>query len=221
MISTKPFQSKKRTWSRINTPDEDNDDSEPKTRLDILRSVCIKKYLDTYISVFVDSTGSAVICNGMTQGYDISQMVGDEIRMLYLEMQLYYWTDKVTVSAPNLFRILLVYDRRPSTTYTFPSDVLNFGSPSAFQNVDTMDRYLILYDHTNICGSADTTAGYLSPNQHLIKERIPLNLNTIVDFSTGVYTGFLSLVYVNTQTPSGGIPPHNLLGTTRLVYEDY
>lgn len=110
---------------------------------------------DTAISINPATAGAVLKLSTIAQGDDINNRNGDEVSPLRQSLTLTMETSTVgtagfTTNNLSIVRVIVFQDRHgdstPTVNGTTNTSVLAAASVSANYNLDTMDRYKILYD---------------------------------------------------------------------------
>jgi len=184
-----------------------------------------KKVIDTVEAAYVcDTTGTVTLVNGVATGTDFTNRIGRKTMMATAQVRgIVYPVDSTTSS--NLARVMLVYDKQPSSGATPAiTDILLASESSAFNNLNNRDRFVIVMDEKVAIGSTNNTATQSfagAPTVYLIDRYITLNHECIFS-GTGatlasISSGALYLVSIgNAAVNDGSI----FVGSVRVRFFD-
>lgn len=174
-----------------------------------------KKYIDLFSGgpLSVTTTASFALLNGITQGTTSTNRVGNEIRVIGIDMR-YQW---ICGDATQICRFIIVQDKQCNTAIFNPGDLLNTGTdPLSPLNEDFLKRFHILYDK-----SVGNMSGTLGPNCHLVVKRIRPKLNCYYTGSGNTISNIkTNSIYVFTISDSTGVPNPTISYAIRLWYKD-
>lgn len=172
-----------------------------------------KHYFDAGTTSTIDSTGAAVLLNGMAAGDDVNNRQGNSILAKTLYFQGYVRRDESNATVVNGIRLLIVKDLEGTGTAPTITDILNSASVVAPLNVDHLPRYQVLVDVRDVL-IKDQTDGFM------IKKflRIDDHLKYTGTGATDVYKNALYLILYGDIAAASN--PPLLQWTSRLGYYD-
>jgi len=147
-----------------------------------------------------DSAGALVYASGITQGTDISQRVGDSIRMQRVSFSA--WVRGGTSFVKTNARVLLVRDLENAGVIPVPSDILSGLSSTQspmvpYNYINTRTRFSILFDEMLTLNSNGDASGVISYSEsHAGHIRYRGTTNGIASAAQGS----LFLLFVSNET---------------------
>lgn len=159
-----------------------------------------KKFIDNTISASaISSTGATSLMNGVAQGTDNINRVGDSIKMVSIMIEGYVTLHASATS--DYIRLALVLDKQPNAALGAYTDIYQTSTPQAPRHYLTVDRYVVLKEFRL---DLDSNGKQLAKFSHYTK--IPVNSKDHhVKFNgTGatigsIYTNSLLLAVCGTQ----------------------
>lgn len=167
-----------------------------------------------------DTTGSITLLTVITQGASVNQRVGKRIQLTSLQIRGNVVAGSTGTTADAA--ILVVYDRRPTTTTTI-LDVLKTVASNSMNNDDNTGRFKILR-RIDVCMTGNSTTPATGGELKDVTEYIPLKgLPTVYKaLGTGAIAdteeGALYLITVGDKV--AGTTSALLQATTRLRFQD-
>lgn len=185
------------------------------------------KYLDTTLTLDMNTTATMTLLNGLAPGSAANQRIGMKVDIKSVELRLRMTTTPVT-GVDQYVRAILVLDRQPNgAVIAAVTDLLLAQSISAPRSLANRKRFKILWDKSYAMGGNLNAAGTPStlPNMRLaklyMKMRRPIrteynagNAGTVADIATN------SLYLVVFGTEAAGNTDVSLAGFARIRYTD-
>ncbi len=171
------------------------------------------KFFDVNSSVSADSSGTVISLSTLAQGLDVSNRIGDSIKLQDIFVNLFYTigtTATKTVLRAVVFRDLDGYGTSPTVANVLTGGV--YLAPPQFLN---KDRFSILYDEFVTMQSVNDTDGvtiFHMPHEGHIKY-----FNTTAA-STSNGKGSLYLLLISNESAGTNSPTVNY--STRITYTD-
>lgn len=170
------------------------------------------KVIDTAEAQYaINTTGSVTLLNGVVTNTDFNTRVGRKIQIKSVQIRGFVSPTNVTGAAPQLARILLVWDtQNNSAAISTMAQILAVSTSTSFLNLDNRDRYKILKEWMMPLGhiintATQATAG--SPTVHRINIYRKMNNETIYSGTTAaitnIATGALLLVTIGSIAAGG------------------
>lgn len=153
------------------------------------------------------TTGTLTLLNGVATGTDYNQRIGRSIFMTELELRLAYEPDTAaSATAGDTIRTLVVYDMQASGAAPTTAAILQSADYTEPYQVNSRDRFLILYDDAVPLSAYTYTAGALSagdPAMYFSDESIPLSCTTTYSGTgatiSSITTGSLYLLQISAK----------------------
>lgn len=151
------------------------------------------KYATQYNSTYsglVLSSPLVVLLNGITEGSDETNRIGDRMKFKWNDIRLQVYATN-NLLASGSFRVMVVREKTALGSALAPAQFLQSATPNttAQRNVTTRDhtRYVVYYDETFLLfpavSSAASPINVSGPDEYNIRIQTPLNF--ITDFSRG------------------------------------
>lgn len=171
------------------------------------------KYADYVTTTGITTTPFVMYVSALSQGVDISNRVGDSIRLQGLHYA-FGLTASASATLIHWTRILLVRDLENQGALPATLDVISGLSDVAFPNYINRDRFNILYDETVFFCPG------IGPVADLRKGTIPLNGHILYRGTTTAATsaskGSLFLIAFSSLASNNPSLDHNV----RILYTD-
>lgn len=177
------------------------------------------------INQLSDNVAQFFLLNGISQGGDQGQRVGDRIRMKHLDLR-YSATQAGTGTGSQCIRVIIFVDRQPngaapSATQLFLDTTAGEEYVSPF-NINGSKRYKILYDKFHDIqrvGGATDTRSVVSKNKQKIKINMPVVYNGTTSGIASINTNALYCAIVGDQA-SGANASVSFDAVPSLIFED-
>lgn len=200
------------------------------------------KWKDIINDTFVMTPVSVCqLLNPLAQGNSAITRIGDKVQSTSIQGRYAVFNDNDNL-VPNIWRVIIFWDRGPKGAVPLVSDVLDLTTITsaaantvyAPYNLKNVPRFKILYDlsgmlqvnqqlTTVLSGATTTTTAVLTQGSNIYHFKIPLkrivnyglaNAGDITDISqNALYALYLS------DIPSGSQPPAIVIGT-RFLFKD-
>lgn len=172
-----------------------------------------RKNRDVSLAQAFDTTGTITLLNGITQGSDIINRVGNRIDVVSILIRGSVAVGATPTSAT--YRWLVVYDKQANAATPLITDVLTAISLSGVNNLANRDRFVIYLDKTGQLEATDKTT-------EPIKEYIECNLETTYNgtgaTSAAIATG--ALYFISVGNLAAGVTTPTVAATSRIRYID-
>lgn len=180
------------------------------------------KAKDTAISGDVNSTPVEVLLNGIAQGADEDQRIGNLIFMDELLIRLHISNETTVKDRLSQMRVLVVYDTQSNGATVATSSVLNAVTLEAQVNYDNECRYIVLVDEmvplNTYGGSATGVDVYHWFYEKCVKLVMPVRYKSTGSAITDINYGALYLLYFGPDAASAA--DFDCVGTARLSFFD-
>lgn len=178
------------------------------------------KYLDTAISVAVNTAGTITLLNGMQQGNTASTRVGMKISIRSIEWKGYHIVTAGT-GADQMHRFMLLIDRQTNATGpTALTDFLSTGNVIGLRNLAARKRFKIALDKfytlnaTGESGSRRAIKFYMKLRRPLVVEYNAADNGTVAD----IVSNSLHLITIGSE--AAGVTAGSIAGNMRIRYTD-
>lgn len=154
------------------------------------------------------TAGSITLLNGMAMGYDEGERIGREMFMDSIVIKGWKYPQSEAVLNLENARTMLIYDKAPNGVAPTVADVLEEVSVSSYYNWDNKDRFVVLYDRSDVLGPfLGGYTGYAVNPGVTEHEEIPLGLGTTYGGSGSLISAMISgaLFMLNIGSSSAGV----------------
>lgn len=178
------------------------------------------KYLNTTVTGAISSGPGFNLLNGLLQGIDYNQRVGNSVRILGIN-----WLLNLTTSAAateTIYRFMLVVDTQANEAAPTSADLSEgagtFAVGTLVPNIlASPDRFVFLHDETITLSSLAKTAHHSSMRlEDLVKQDLHTLFSTTGATIAAISRGSLYLVHVSDQAANTPTVQFNC----RVFYED-
>jgi len=175
------------------------------------------KVLDTSTtSSTIGSSGTVFLLNGIAQGTDTNQRIGNEYIVKGFNCRYSFVTTGQTTAADetNVFRLIVVYDKEPKGVAPGVSEILSLVRPDSTYQDANKGRFIVMYDRFDYVGLNGPMA--VTDN---IFEKCDLQVlcNTTSGTISAIQTGSIYLLCISDST----IVPNPVLNfVSRVAYTD-
>lgn len=180
------------------------------------------KTKDTAVSGDVNSTPVEVLLNGIAQGTDDDQRVGNLVYMDELLIRLHISNETAVKDRLSQMRVLVVYDTQSNGTAVTTANVLDAVTLEAQLNFDNESRYVVLVDEmvplNTYGGSATSVDVYHWFYEKCVKLVMPVRYKSTGGAITDINYGALYLLYFGPDAAS--VNDFDCVGTARLSFFD-
>jgi len=170
------------------------------------------KYVDTNIgtAVSVTSTPTITLLNGVAQGSNVSNRLGNQITITRLELK----SITVVGDATQFMRLCLIWDKQPNGALAAEADIWALaGQPLSQRNNDKIARFDILWDHRFILDTNDSVK--------MVDRNMRVNRKTYFNATAGAIANITTGALLLFQLSDSGAAPNPTQGVTvRVFYED-
>lgn len=181
------------------------------------------KHLDTAITGDVNTTPVVTLLNGIAQGSDNDQRIGNRVVMTGVDIRLHVTNEVSVKDRLSQMRLILVYDTQTNGTALTTTDVLDAVTIESQHNWDNDSRFQVIYDSVRALNTFGGTATSVDVYHWFYAKHFQLNHYVRWNGSGATVTsmtwGSLYLIYFGPDAASAS--DFDVNGTARLTYVDY
>lgn len=181
------------------------------------------KHVDTAITGDVNTTPVVTLLNGVAQGNDENDRIGNRIKMTGVDIRLQVTNEQSVKDRLSQMRMLLVYDTQTNGTALTTTDVLDAVTLESQQNWDKNSRLQVIFDSVRALNTFGGSATTVDVYHWFYRKQFTLDHYVRYNGSGATVSSITwgSLYFIYFGPDAASIADFDCVGTARVTYVDY